>query len=192
MTGRNVGDHKPEGVTWGWFEGGFTPTSPAAVNPDGSTMTPAACASAHIQHQYGDPPVLIVPNPTINPGADIHTSGIDYSPHHQPFQYYASTRNAHHIRPASVAEIGYDGPANHQYDINDFYAALQAHNLPSVTYLKPARYQDAHPGSSNPLLERVHCAGDQCAAAITEWAQTAVFVNMTIPTAGTTISRVRL
>jgi phospholipase C len=85
MTGRNVGDLlNLKGVTWGWFEGGFTPTSPAAVNPDGSTMTPAACASAHIQHQFGDPPILIVPNPTINPGADIHTSGIDYSPHHQP------------------------------------------------------------------------------------------------------------
>src|SRR3984893_2859713 len=179
MTGRNVGDLlNLKGVTWGWFEGGFTPTSPAAVNPDRSTMTPAACASAHIQHQFGDPPILIVPNPTINPGADIHTSGIDYSPHHQPFQYYASTRNAHHIRPASVAEIGYDGPANHQYDINDFYAALQAHNLPAVTYLKPARYQDAHPGNSDPLLEQVFIV--QVINALQqspEWAQTAVFIQ---------------
>src|SRR5262249_10638050 len=105
MQGRNVGDlFNLKGITWGWFEGGFAPTSKAEVNADGATKTPAACASAHIQHQYGNPPLLIVPNPTINRGADIHTSGIDYSPHHQPFQYYPSTRNPHHIRPASVAE----------------------------------------------------------------------------------------
>ena len=79
-----------KGITWAWFEGGFAPTTPAVANPDGSTKTPATCTSAHIQHQYGTPPVLVVPNPTINPGADIHISGIDYSPHHQPFQCYAS------------------------------------------------------------------------------------------------------
>jgi phospholipase C len=179
MTGRNVGDLlNLKDVTWGWFEGGFAPTSPASVNLDGSTKTPAACGSAHTQHQFGMPPVLIVSNPQINPGADIHTSGIDYSPHHQPFQYYASTRNVHHIRPASVAEIGYDGPANHQYDITDFFAALQAYNLPSVSYLKAARYQDAHPGNSDPLLEQVFIV--QVINALQqsrEWAQTAVFIQ---------------
>ena len=121
----------------GWFEGGFAPTTPAVVNPDGSTKTPAVCASAHIQHQYGTPPVLIVPNPTINPFPvpvpGIHTSGTDYSPHHEPFQYYASTRNPHHLPPASAGEIGHTGQANHQYDINDFFAALKAGNLPAVS-----------------------------------------------------------
>jgi phospholipase C len=178
MTGLNVGDLlNSKRITWGWFEGGFAPTSPAVVNPDGSTKTPAKCASAHIQHQYGTPPVLIVPNPTINPGADIHTSGIDYSPHHEPFQYYASTRNQHHLRPASIGEIGHDGTANHQYDITDFFAALQAHNLPAVSYLKAARYQDGHPGNSDPLLEQVFLV--QVINALQqsqEWAQTAIFI----------------
>jgi phospholipase C len=124
MTSRNIGDLlNQRGVTWGWFQGGFAPTKPAVVNPDGSTQTPAECGSAHIQHQYGTPPVLIVPNPMINPGADIHTSTPDYVPHHEPFQYYASTRNPHHIQPA-VSEIGHNGPANHQYDLADFYTAL--------------------------------------------------------------------
>ena len=58
----------------------------------------------------------------------------DYIPHHQPFQYYASTRNPTHARPSSVAAIGHSliphthnpDPANHQYDINDFFAALKA------------------------------------------------------------------
>jgi len=179
LTGRNVGDLlNLKGATWGWFEGGFAPTSPAVVNPDGSTATPAACASAHIQHQYGTPPVLVVPNPQINPGADIHTLGVDNSPHHEPFQYYVSTRNQHHIRPASVAEIGYNGPANHQYDITDFFDALKAHNLPSVSYVKAARYQDAHAGNSDPLLEQVFVV--QVINALQqsqEWAQTAVFIE---------------
>jgi phospholipase C len=179
MTGRNIGDLlNLKGVTWGWFEGGFAPTSAAVVNPDGSTKTAAVCASSHIQHQYGTPPVLVVPNPQINPGADIHTVGVDYSPHHQPFQYYASTCNPHHIPPASVHEIGHDGPANHQYDITDFVTALQAHNLPSVSYLKAARYQDSHPGNSDPLLEQVFIV--QVINALQqspEWAKTAVFIQ---------------
>ncbi len=46
----------------------------------------------------------------------------DYIPHHQPFQYYASTANPQHKRPSSVAAIGTsdDGGANHQYDMTDF------------------------------------------------------------------------
>jgi phospholipase C len=179
MQGRNVGDLlNLKGISWGWFEGGFIPTSKAEVNADGSTMTPAACGSAHIQHQYGNPPVLIVPNPVINPGADIHTSGIDYSPHHRPFQYYASTRNTHHLPPASVAEIGHNGPANHQYDISDFYDALRAHKLPAVSYLKAPRYQDAHPSNSDPLLEQVFIV--QVINALQnapEWKDTAVFLQ---------------
>ena len=187
MTGRNVGDLlNLRGVSWGWFEGGFAPTSAAAVNPDGSTKTPAVCGSAHIQHQYsnppGAPPVLVVPNPTVNPfpvpGPGIHTSGTDYSPHHEPFQYYASTRNPHHIRPAKVAEIGHNGPANHQYDITDFFDALKAGNLPAVSYVKAARYQDAHPGNSDPLLEQVFVVNVINALQHSEeWAQTAVFIQ---------------
>ena len=187
MTGRNIGDLlNLKGVSWGWFEGGFAPTSAAAVNPDGSTKTPAVCGSAHIQHQYsnppGAPPVLVVPNPTVNPfpvpGPGIHTSGTDYSPHHEPFQYYASTRNPHHIRPAKVAEIGHNGPANHQYDITDFFDALKAGNLPAVSYVKAARYQDAHPGNSDPLLEQVFVVSVINALQHSEeWAQTAVFIQ---------------
>src|SRR5439155_6083821 len=41
----------------------------------------------------------------------------DYVPHHQPFQYYASTANPHHLPPSSVASIGKDDQANHQYDL---------------------------------------------------------------------------
>jgi phospholipase C len=181
LEGRNVGDLlNLKGVTWGWFEGGFAATSPAVVGSDGSTTTPAKCAQSHIGHQYSEngKVLLTVPNPTINPGADIHVAVTDYSPHHEPFQYYASTRNPHHIAPLNVAEIGHNGQANHQYDITDFYKALSAHNLPAVSYVKAARYEDAHPGNSDPLTEQVFIV--QVLNALQqspEWKDTAVFIQ---------------
>jgi phospholipase C len=150
MEGRNVGDLlNAKGITWGWFEGGFAPTSPAVVNPDGSTQVPAVCASSHVGHPGVPNPSTLDGNTT--PPTDIHVPITDYVPHHQPFQYYVSTRNPHHVRPASVAEIGHNGQANHQYDVSDFFAALKAHNLPAVSYIKPAAFQDDHPGNSDPL-----------------------------------------
>lgn len=181
MQGRNVGDLlNLKGVTWGWFEGGFAATAPAVVNADGSTKTPAQCGQSHTAHQYSEngKVLLTVPNPTVNPGADIHVATTDYSPHHAPFQYYPSTRNPHHIPPKNVAEIGHNGQANHQYDITDFYKALAANNLPAVSYLKAARYQDAHPGNSDPLTEQVFLV--QVLNALQqspEWKDTAVFIQ---------------
>jgi phospholipase C len=78
----------------------------------------------------------------------------DYIPHHQPFQYYASTANPTHQPPTSTAAIGTTDQANHQYDITRFWQALDANNLPSVSYLKAPAYQDGHAGYSNPLLEQ--------------------------------------
>jgi phospholipase C len=78
----------------------------------------------------------------------------DYIPHHQPFQYYPQTANPMHKPPTSVASIGKTDQANHQYDITRFWLALDAHNLPSVSYLKAPGYQDGHPGYSDPLLEQ--------------------------------------
>jgi phospholipase C len=78
----------------------------------------------------------------------------DYIPHHQPFQYYASTANPHHLRPSSVAMIGQGDQANHQYDIPDFWNAANAGNLPAVSFVKAPAYQDGNAGYSNPLLEQ--------------------------------------
>jgi len=79
----------------------------------------------------------------------------DYIPHHQPFQYYASTANQHHLPPTSVAMIGHQGDqANHQYDIPDFWKAAKADNLPAVSFIKAPAYQDGNAGYSNPLLEQ--------------------------------------
>src|SRR5262249_34536852 len=139
MAGRNVGDLlNARGVTWGWFEGGFDLT---VVNPNGTT----GCARL---------------TPPTQPNFPFTST--DYIPHHQPFQYYASTRNPTHARPSSVAAIGHStiphtttpDPANHQYDMNDFFAALNAGNLPSVTFLKAPAFQDGHAGYSNPVDEQ--------------------------------------
>jgi phospholipase C len=78
----------------------------------------------------------------------------DYIPHHSLFGYYASTANPQHTRPKSIAEIGHDGPANHQYDIEDFFDAVKHGNFPAVNFLKAPAYQDGHAGYSDPIDEQ--------------------------------------
>ncbi len=78
----------------------------------------------------------------------------DYSPHHAPFQYYQSTSNPNHLPPTSIEMIGYTDQANHNYDLSYFFEAIAAGNLPAVSFLKAAEYQDGHPGNSTPLLEQ--------------------------------------
>lgn len=127
MSGTNVGDLlNKQNITWGWFQGGFKPSS--VVNGV------AVCATAH--NNIG--------------GASV----TDYIPHHEPFQYYQSTANPHHLPPTSVAMIGKTDQANHQYDLSDFWQAVGAGNMPAVSYLKAAAYQDGHAGYSDPLDEQ--------------------------------------
>ena len=128
MTGHNIGDMlNARGITWGWFEGGF---DLSLTNPNGTT----GCARK-------------------TTSAVTHVTIADYIPHHEPFQYYPSTANPTHKRPASVAVIGtdHDGGANHQYDMKDWYAALKAGNLPAVSFLKAPGFEDGHAGYSDPL-----------------------------------------
>jgi len=128
MAGKNIGDLlNAAGITWGWFAGGFNLQT---VNPDGST----GCNRQSTSSISG-------------------TQG-DYVPHHTPFQYYASTANLTHARPTSVATIGHKDPANHNYDVDDFFAAVSAGNFPAVSFLKAIAIQDAHPGNSDPLDEQ--------------------------------------
>src|SRR5262249_14366243 len=135
MTGRNVGDLlNAQGLTWGFFQGGFKPSTPATFAANGSVLTRAVCATAHI-------------------GSDGRPKG-DYIPHHQPFQYYASTANRPPLRPSSVAMTAHTDQANPQYDISDFWAAAAAGNVPAVTYLKAPGFQDGHAAYSSPLAEQ--------------------------------------
>jgi phospholipase C len=126
-TGKNVGDLlNSRGVSWGWFQGGFTPT--------GTSGGLAVCGNKH---------------------ANIGGASItDYSPHHEPFQYYKSTANPKHLPPSSEAAVGRTDQANHQYDLSWFYKTLQAGNMPAVSFVKASEYQDGHPGYSDPLDEQ--------------------------------------
>jgi phospholipase C len=137
VAGKNVGDLlNAKGITWGWFQGGFAPTG---VDASGR----AVCGSHH----------------TGLAGDDVVTTVGDYIPHHEPFEYYAQTTNQHHLRPSSVAMIGKTDQANHQYDVTDFFEALRAGNLPAVSYLKAAAYQDGHAGYSDPIDEQIFVVG---------------------------------
>ena len=128
MRGNNIGDLlRAGGVTWGSFMGGFDLT---VVNPNGST----GCQRSSINVA----------------GATV----ADYIPHHQFFNYWISTANLKHTRPASLGEIGNDGPANHQYDVHDFFSAVSAGNFPAVSFLKAPAYQDGHAGYSDPVDEQ--------------------------------------
>ena len=132
MTGKHVGDLlNAKNLTWGWFQGGFKPTSTTASGT-------AVCGAHHVGISGDDA---------------VGTSG-DYIPHHEPFEYYKQSSNPHHLPPTSVQNIGKTDQANHQYDMSDFVAALAAGNLPAVSYVKAPAYQDGHAAYSNPLDEQ--------------------------------------
>ena len=137
LQGPNIGDllnaaHR----TWGWFQGGFR------LDANNSCTTKHAPTLAE-QAQGLSFPAGSDPNANFN-----------YIPHHEPFQYFKSTANPQHLPPRSVQMIGKTDQANHQYDIKDFFAALDAGNLPDVSYLKAPGYQDGHPAYSDPLDEQ--------------------------------------
>ncbi len=77
-----------------------------------------------------------------------------YDDHYDPFQYYASTANPHHLPPSSVRAIGYTDKANHQYALTDFWNAVSVNNLPAVSFLKAPANETGHPSTSSPLLEQ--------------------------------------
>jgi phospholipase C len=133
VSGRNVGDLlNAKQLTWGWFQGGFAPT--------GYDSQGRAICGAHHAGLAGD---------------DMKTTVGDYIPHHEPFQYFKSTQNLHHVLPKDPALIGtsWDG-TNHQYDLSAFWTALGEDRLPAVTYLKAAAWADGHPGYSDPIDEQ--------------------------------------
>jgi phospholipase C len=140
MTGQNVGNLlSAKGITWGSFTGGFR----AQLDSHGNRVFIAPGPL----HTAPDP------DPTLPP-AKLHTPKVDYIPHHAWFQYYPSTANPTHLGPSSVAMIGKTDAANHQYDLIDFWDAVDAHNIPAVSYLKAPGYQDGHAGYSDPLAEQ--------------------------------------
>ena len=136
MTSRNIGDLlNGYNIPWGGFAGGF---NLGLTNPNGTTGCTRTTFSSV-----------------------LNASPKDYVPHHDWFQYFASTSNPQHTRPTSTALIGYadpldktSTPVHHQYDYQDFVTAVSAGNFPAVSYIKAPSVSDAHPGNSDPLDEQ--------------------------------------
>jgi phospholipase C len=127
MTGKNIGDLlDAKHVTWGWFQGGFVPSS---HNKGG-----AVCGkdSENIA------------------GSELQ----EYTPHWNPFQFNATTANPDHLPPTSESAIGRTDQANHQYGLAAFSRTLKDGNMPSVSYLKGTSAASGHPGESDPLDEQ--------------------------------------
>jgi len=118
----------------------------------------------------------------------------DYIPHHEPFEYYASTANPHHLPPASLSSIGRDtqsfvhgvpqfDTANHNYDMSDFDALVSAIGngdlppsaLPAVSFLKAPGFEDGHAAYSDPADEQAFVVTEINALERTpDWPHTAV------------------
>jgi len=213
LTGTNIGDElNAKGLSWGWFQGGNRPSTTyaqalALIGQPGqptSTFIPDQF-KAFFANPNNRPPNSTNETlcSTVHPvGAAIGGTGQygyknDYIPHHEPFDYYASTANPHHLAPASLAAIGTDtqtylngqpqfDTANHQYDISDFNSLLGAishgylspDHLPSVSFLKAPGYEDGHAGYSDPYDEQQFVTSEINALQQTpDWSSTAVIIT---------------
>jgi phospholipase C len=211
LSGQNIGDElNLAGLSWGWFQGGFRPTVSyqqalvdVGASQGTSTFVPdqfktffanAANRPAHSTNQGNCDSVSPI-------GVALGVGGSegfkdDYIPHHEPFQYYASTANPHHIAPTSLSAIGTDtqhyvggvpqfDTANHQYDITDFdglvaaitAGTMPASALPAVSFLKAPGYEDGHAQYSDPADEQQFVVREvNSLTASPDWSSTAVIV----------------
>jgi len=213
MTGTNIGDElNAQGLSWGWFQGGSSPSTSfaQALALTGASGQPTSTfipdqfktyfADANHRPPHSSNQALC---------SSVHPVGVavggngqwgykdDYIPHHEPFNYYASTANPHHLAPTSLAAIGTDtqsyangvpqfDKANHQYDMSDFdslvgaisHGFLSPDHLPAVSFLKAPGYQDGHAGYSDPYDEQQFVTSEINALEHTpDWSSTAVIVT---------------
>jgi phospholipase C len=226
MSGTNIGDElNAAGLSWGWFQGGFRPTTSfadatAAVGKAGqstSTFIPDEFKSAGFNTQVPHSSNQGICDAVTPVGAGLTsplTAGTgqygykdDYIPHHEPFQFYASTANPHHLTIPTdssgqdtltgLATIGKDTQSyvngvpqfntpNHQYDTSDWnqlVAAIGDHqlpasDLPAVSFLKAPGYEDGHAGYSDPFDEQKFIVDTINALQKTpDWNSTAVIIS---------------
>jgi phospholipase C len=226
MTGTNIGDElNSKGLSWGFFQGGFRPTTSFAdaaastghAGQKSSTFIPdefkAAGFNSSVPHSSNQGlcnavhPVGTGLTSPLTPGTGQYGYKDDYIAHHQPFEYYASTANPHHltlptgadgaVAPAALKTIGtdtqhyvngmpqFDTP-NHQYDTSDFDQVVAGINngdlpptaLPSVSFLKAPGYQDGHAAYSDPLDEQQFVTHEINALMKSpDWRSTAVVIS---------------
>jgi phospholipase C len=228
LSGQNIGDLlNARGLSWGWFQGGFRPsTSYATALTDISVTQPT---STFVPDQFRalgatDPnviaktasnqgicntstPVGVKLPASLGTGTGQYGFKDDYIAHHEPFQYYASTTNPHHLTIptnasgkdtiAGLKTIGTDTQSyvsgvpqfntpNHQYDSSDFDQLVAAigkgqlppSELPAVSFLKAPGWADGHAAYSDPLDEQYWVTNEINALEKTpDWKNTAVVIS---------------
>jgi phospholipase C len=217
LSGTNIGDElNAAGISWGYFKRGFRPTTTFAAATGGTQPT-----NDFIPHEFANSTFYkSEPHATSNEGLcnSWHAIGAalggtgqygynnDLSLNQNPFQFYMSTANPHHLAvPADAAgddtlagleEIGndtqtyvngqpqFDTP-NHQYDMTDFDQLVAGINsgelppsaLPAVSFLKAPTYETGHAADSDPADEQQFVVREINALERTpDWAHTAVIV----------------
>jgi phospholipase C len=226
MSGQNVGDLlNAKGLSWGWFQGGFRPSTPYStaltdigVTQPTSTFVPnqfktlgaTLVAGTHAANQgicNAVTPVGVELPASLGTGTGQYGYKDDYIMHHEPFQYYASTANPHHLTIptnasgqdtlAGLKTIGTDTESyvggapqfntpNHQYDSSDFDQLVAAIGkgklppsaLPAVSFLKAPGWADGHAAYSDPLDEQYWVTNEINALEKTpDWKNTAVVIS---------------
>ncbi|MCU1490391.1 MAG: phosphoesterase [Acidimicrobiaceae bacterium] len=193
MTGQNIGDLlNAKGLSWGWFEGGFAANTaysgPADTASTYNQLNEPGRATCTTSHNVG-----AALGGTGTTGAKPYGVKADYIAHHEPFQFYASTANPHHLAPVSLSAVGTDtatpgefNTANHQYDMSWFDQLVSAihsgqmpsDSLPAVSYLKAPGYQDAHAAYSDPIDEQNWMVNEiNSIEALPTWKSTAIFIT---------------
>ena len=127
MGGGNIGTLMNEkGVSWGWFEEGFSTPTTSDTNVDG------------------------------------HAANMFSSIYDTP-DWWQATSNEDHTPSSSGSEIGFNGPANHQYDTPEFFNSLNGTGgakLPAVSFLRADEVRTGHPSVSDPLDEQEWIVSD--------------------------------
>ncbi len=225
LSGKNIGDLlNAAGLSWGWFEGGFRPSTSfaTALTDLHQTQPTSQFTPDEFKADFSPGGALagLLPANASNQTlcSSVHPVGValggtgqwgykdDYIPHHEPFQFYASTANPHHLTVpanagqdtlAGLSEIGTDTQSfkngvpqfdtpNHQYDTSDFdqlvaaitKGELPASALPAVSFLKAPGYEDGHAAYSDPADEQRFVVDEINALEHSpDWGSTAVIVN---------------
>jgi phospholipase C len=221
MKGKNIGDLlNAASVSWGWFEGGFRPTTSyqAALEATGnsgqptSSFTPDQFKAAEFQKAVphsSNQGICDAVSPVGEAlgGSGQYGSKDDYIPHHEPFQYYASTANPHHLTVpvnshgrdtlSGLETIGHDTQSyvggepqfntpNHNYDTSDLEQLLNAISdhelpasaLPAVSFVKAPGFEDGHAAYSDPADEQQFVAHIvDEVMSSPDWRSTAIVIN---------------
>ena len=102
-----------------------------------------------------------------------------YNNHYDPFMYYSSTSNPHHLPPSSLGMIGQNkDQANHQYDLTNFWQAALYGTLPAVSFLKFQSANTGHPADSTALAEQQYLVDTiNALMRLPEWNDMAILIT---------------